>query len=338
MLPFGPSFIRILAMLFVCLAFGSAPHYPEKIKGLAIVGPPKALAYNYIAPIKAVNAGHICIMPYAYGPTEDGGIFFNGISWQWWGESKEGVRELAKNSQANGLKVLLKPHIWMMDGQFTGNYDPGSEAGWNALERSYETYIMEYAWLAQELHVEMFCIGTELHQFVESRPEFWLGLISKVRSVYHGQLTYAGNWDSFNGIPFWNELDLIGLDAYFPLSNKRTPEVQALKKGWSSHFEQIKQLYHRTGKPIAFLEYGYRSMDHATKAPWVSGHHQKVNLEAQRNAYLALYELFWDQPWFLGGYAWKWHLDHEHAGGPANSHFTPQNKPAEQVIRERYAS
>lgn len=333
-----PRPLALLAILLLLFSgFATGGEGLQKIKGVAIVGPPKEISNDFLAPIIALNADHVCIMPYSYGPAKDGGIFYQGLDWQWWGERKDGVRTMVKEAHDKGMKVLLKPHIWMMDGQFTGRYDPGSEDGWKAFERSYETYIMDYAWLAQELDVELFCIGTELHHFVDQRPTYWTALIENVRNVYHGQLTYAGNWDSFEEIPFWNEMDLIGIDAYFPLSTKRTPEVKELKKGWMAHYKQIEKLQHEVQKPVAFLEYGYRSMDRTAEAPWESGKGNKVNLEAQRNAYQALFELFWEKPWFVGGFAWKWHLDHQRAGGPTNTRFTPQNKPAEQVIRKRYS-
>ena len=45
---------------------------------------------------------------------------------------------------------------------------------------------------------------------------------------------------------------------------------------------------------------------------------------------------FWKEPWFAGGFVWKWFHRHEKVGGKDNPMFTPQNKPAENEIRAYY--
>jgi len=333
--------IRLIFILATVLFTVSPPSGEtiEKVKGVALVGPPKQVGSEYLDPIKELNADHVCIIPYAYGPNSEHRIYYKGVDWQWWGERKDGVKSMIDAAHAQDIKVMLKPHLWLQHGAFTGHFEAETEEEWQAFEESYEIYIIEFAWLARETEVEIFCIGTELSRFVEQRTEYWKALIRKVRSIYSGKITYAANWDSFDKIPFWKELDLIGIDAYFPLSESKTPEVAELIKGWRPHFEQIQRVQKKNDRPIIFLEYGYRSIDHAAKKPWDSGRGNKVaNLKAQENAYMALYEMFWDQPWFAGGFLWKWHTDHQRAGGPANTRFTPQNKPAERSIRERYDS
>jgi hypothetical protein len=61
-----------------------------------------------------------------------------------------------------------------------------------------------------------------------------------------------------------------------------------------------------------------------------------VNLDAQKIAYEAIYEKFWSEEWFAGGFLWKWYDYHESAGGMNNKNYTPQNKPAEDAIRSAY--
>ena len=47
-------------------------------------------------------------------------------------------------------------------------------------------------------------------------------------------------------------------------------------------------------------------------------------------------EVAWQEPWFAGGFLWKWFINHPVSGGPLDNRFTPQNKPAQQVIRQYY--
>jgi len=90
-------------------------------------------------------------------------------------------------------------------------------------------------------------------------------------------------------------------------------------------------------KPILFTEYGYRSVDYSGKSPWVSDRSMnQVNLEAQINTTKALFETFWQEDWFAGGFIWKWFINHDASGGLENAMFTPQNKPVEAVLREQY--
>ena len=86
-----------------------------------------------------------------------------------------------------------------------------------------------------------------------------------------------------------------------------------------------------------FTEFGYRSIDYAAKAPWtVDRIEENVNLEAQVNTTKALFEAFWKEDWFAGGFVWKWFINHDKVGGIDNNRFTPQNKPAETLIKEHY--
>ena len=63
-----------------------------------------------------------------------------------------------------------------------------------------------------------------------------------------------------------------------------------------------------------------------------------VNLEAQADATQVIFDEFWKEDWFAGGFVWKWFIHHSNSGGEKDNRFTPQNKPAEKVIRNFYGS
>jgi hypothetical protein len=46
-------------------------------------------------------------------------------------------------------------------------------------------------------------------------------------------LTYAANWDKYDQVSFWDELDFIGIQAYFPLTDQTNPSAEEIKKGWN---------------------------------------------------------------------------------------------------------
>lgn len=258
---------------------------------------------------------------------------------QWYGETAEGAKQYILALHKNKLKVMLKPQLWVWHGKFTGNIKMNSEEDWKILENTYENFILDFAKLAQKNNVEIFCIGTELEQFIKHSPLFWKGLVKKVRAVYKGNITYAANWDEYTKTSFWNELDFIGIDGYFPLSKSKTPTLEELRRAWPKHKMTMKKHADSLNKKILFTEFGYRSVDYAAAKPWeVDYSKTAVNLQAQVNATKVLYDELWKEEWFAGGFIWKWFVNHEKAGGKNDPRFTPQNKPAEETIRAFYGN
>lgn len=330
--------MRGLGVLLICLLqFSCASQRLQKINGVSFVASREKVDQNQIEEILKINANHAAVMPFGFIREINSPDIIFDTDRQWFGETKSGAKQYIQMLQKNGIKVMLKPQIWIWRGEFTGTLKMQTEEDWKKLEASYEDFMLAYAALAEETNIELLCIGTELEQFVENRPEFWKRLIEKVRAVYSGKLTYAANWDEYPRTTFWEDLDFIGIDAYFPLSEERTPTVAQLREGWQKHKYKMTTLSKEKEKPIIFTEYGYRSMDYTAKKPWlVDRNEENVNLLGQVNAKKAIFEEFWGEDWFAGGYVWKWFIAHEKAGGGNDNRFTPQNKPAQEVIRDFY--
>ncbi len=330
--------MRVFIFSIVCiLQWSCASQVDEKINGISFVANKSQVTQEHIDYLLPIHANHAAVMPFGFiGREGTPQVIFN-TDRQWYGETKEGGGQYIDMLHKNGIKVLLKPQIWIRHGEFTGAFKLEKEEDWKAFEASYESFILMYAELAKETNAEIFCIGTELEQFVKHRPAFWKTLIAKVKKIYKGKLTYAANWDEYARVPFWNELDYIGIDAYFPLSEQKTPTVQELKEGWLKWKPTMKAFSVDNKKPILFTEFGYRSMDYTAKKPWlVDRNEEKVNLDGQVNATKAIFDEFWKEDWFAGGYIWKWFIWHDRVGGVDNNRFTPQNKPAQKVIEEFY--
>ncbi len=328
----------ILALLFYSI-FYSCFGQTQKINGVSFVGSPEEITKTHVNPVVAVNATWSAVMPFGYIKSLNApGLVFN-ISGQWWGERKDGARKTIALLQDQGICVMLKPQIWVWRGEFTGHIAMDSETDWKQFENAYEDFILAYAQLAKEMNVEILCIGTELHTFVKERPQFWNRLIAKIKSVYQGNLTYAENWDQFANVPFWNQLDYIGIDAYFPVSTSKTPGIEELRNGWKTHKNKITTLQEEIKQPVLFTEYGYRSVHYTAKMPWDTQNFEgNVDLKAQSNALSALYLEFWHEPWFAGGFLWKWFHNHSSVGGNRDNRFTTQNKPAAEVVKNVYGN
>lgn len=226
----------------------------------------------------------------------------------------------------------MKPHLWVR-GVFTGDLSFSEEEKWDDFNQTYEQYVLHYARLSEKYDVELFCMGTELKTFVKKHELYWNKLIKKIRKVYSGKLVYAANWDNFDKIPFWKELDYIGVDAYFPLSNEKTPVLYSLTSSWEKWWTILRNLSEENAKKIIFTEIGYRSIDYTTRQPWVSYEDfGDENQQAQLLAYQAFFESAKSQPFFEGAFLWKWH-ESTHLPPKGNEKYTFQNKLAEEYIK-----
>jgi hypothetical protein len=309
----------------------------KKIKGLSFVASRDSIGIQHVKPVLKTHSNYVALMPYGFIKELVTPEIIYNTDRQWFGETKLGLLQYAKHFQKEKIRIMVKPHIWVWKGAYTGNIKMESEEDWRHLEDSYRAYILCYAKVAAELQAEIFCIGTELGKFVKDRPKYWQRLIQEIRILYKGKLTYAANWDEFKGVSFWKDLDFIGIDAYFPLSDKKTPTIAEYELGWFRHKQQIIKVQQQFKKPVIFAEFGYRSVDFNGKRPWDSVNIEaSVNLQAQANALQALYNQFWSEAWFAGGFIWKWFHNHTAVGGEKNNRFTPQNKPAEELIKKLY--
>jgi hypothetical protein len=328
--------LKLLILFLIFLQF-SCNSQTRKINGLSFVASRDTIDASHITPVIKAQSNYVALMPYSFiRNIETPKIEFN-TNREWFGESENGLYQYAKEFQKKNIKIMVKPHLWLRRGGFTGDLKPSSEESWKILENSYRDYILTYAKVAEELKAEILCIGTELEKFVANRPKYWHQLIKEIRVIYKGKLTYAANWDEFKRVPFWGEIDFIGVDAYFPLSDKKSPTVEDLELGWQPHKEEILVIQQKFNKPVLFTEFGYRSLDFTGKKPWDSNRVKgNINLQAQVNGLQAIHNQFWKEKWFAGGFIWKWFHRHDEVGGENNNRFTPQNKPAEELIRKLY--
>ncbi|PIB26263.1 glycoside hydrolase family 113 [Maribacter sp. 4G9] len=330
--------MRNLGLLLLCfLQFCCTSKAQKKFNGVSFVASREEAAQPHVDEIIKIHANSAAVMPFGFiRDLTSPNIIFD-TERQWFGETRKGAKQYIELLKKNGLQVMVKPQIWIGGGQFTGTINMKSPEDWKILEASYDKFILNYAELAEETKTPIFCIGTELETFVKNRPEYWNELIDKVRKVYSGKLTYAANWDEYARTPFWKQLDFIGIDAYFPLSESKTPSVEELKLGWQPWKQKISELALQTQRPVLFTEYGYRSMDFTAKKPWlVDRTEEGVNMDGQSNAKKAIFEEFWNEEWFAGGFVWKWFIQHDRSGGEKDNRFTPQNKPSQSIIANYY--
>lgn len=244
-----------------------------------------------------------------------------------------------------GLKVFLKPHVWIQDtksGKWRSDIYPTNEENWKTWSEYYREFILHYASIAEENKVEMFCVGTEFTRLTKEKTDYWTNLIIEVRKIYSGKITYAANWyQEYESITFWDQLDYIGIQAYFPLVQNENPTTQEISKGWKKYLEDIEKISQRFNKKVLFTEMGYKSSADSAVEPWKwfdysEDANNKLSLETQVTCYEGFFDTVWNQDWFAGVHIWQLNALGVEYNGSNNADFTPVGKPAQKLITEKF--
>jgi len=105
----------------------------------------------------------------------------------------------------------------------------------------------------------------------------WVELIRRARELFDGKLTYGANFDNFHEVGFWKELDILGINSYFPLRDHLNRELGDEEKRavfvnrWRQIFDDVRGFRARAGvpeMPVMFTELGYTTKRSSTVQPW----------------------------------------------------------------------
>jgi glycosyl hydrolase family 113 len=286
--------------------------------------------------VKAIGADWVSLTPFAwYRRLDDPSIEMIGDRGRG-AETDDAMRKGAADAHSLGLRVLLKPHLWGHSG-WVGDLAMKSEPDWETFHANYRRFALHYAALAEETRCEAFCMGVELRGSTLTHPAFWRSLAAEIRGAYHGLLVYGANWDAeFDRIEFWDALDEIGVQAFFPIASGPGAAADDLRRGAQRAAERVGALSTKLGKPAVLTEVGFRSVPDAGLRPWVepeTTNEPDDGGASQASCYRAVLEAFWGRPWFRGLYSWKW----ESGGVSDPSDFHVAGKPAEKVLAEWFA-
>jgi hypothetical protein len=263
----------------------------------------------------------IALVPYAMmRPGETSLRWFGSGGW----EPDEGLRTLIAEAHALKMKVLLKPQVWIPRG-FTGDLAfeaPGDRDRWFA---EYARYILHHAALAMQAKADLFCVGTEFVKLRDS-PN-WAPLIAQTRKVYPGPVLYAATQGpEFETLTFWDQLDYIGLNNYYPLPDSHDCAPLVAK---------VEAVARKFRRPVLFTEAGFASLENPHRQPWDETP-RKISLEDQARCYEVLLQAFYSKPWMQGFFFWK--IGTNGFGGPSDGSHTPWGKPAMDVMSRWYRS
>ena len=255
-------------------------------------------------------------------------------------DNRRAVERAVLQAHALGLKVLLVPHLWVESGEWRAKIDPGSDAGWHEWQRSYGKFVVSWAESAERTHVDLLSLGVELRSWVTTtRAPSFVQLAGEVRRHFHGPLTYSGNWDDAAETCIWSAVDVIGINAFFPLTDHDDADAGELRQGGEKVQALVTQLHADTGKPVLFTEMGYTTRPDPAKEPWlwpeaIQG--VTVDQAAQADAYRGLLGPALENPDFGGFFVWRLYADPDDVSQEPELGFSPRGKLAEIPLREAF--
>ncbi len=173
---------------------------------------------------------------------------------------------ILNHAKAKKLTVTLMPIVWLQShGKgWRGKIQPKDWAVW---WRHYHAGIVYFAKIAQETRVDILSIGSELLS-TESQLERWTQTIALAREHFQGRLTYSANWDNYAQPSFWDQLDMIGINAYFDMASTYGDSRGQLKKRWDDIQIQLKAFTEKHHKPLLITELGYPALPTGLTAPY----------------------------------------------------------------------
>lgn len=201
------------------------------------------------------------------------------------GVSNTSAGRLIQEAHKRGIAVMLAPQV--VPGEFdpTWQIRPTSWEAWFSLQptdASYSNWILDWAEFAEENGVEIFSVGNELtpsHRF----KEHWENLVSAVREVYSGTLTYADNYwvfwhnSEYEPFPACSALDLQGVNFYFRGSGdlyagpaRSDPTPDQIYENLANQVDRMLLPFRESscsGIPILITEMGMGPIDGANTRP-----------------------------------------------------------------------
>ncbi len=273
---------------------------------------------------RELGATAIAIVPFLWQAAPDSARLVRGDDM-----TDAELRAAIRAARQVSLQVLVKPHVWV-EGSWAGAVAPASEPDWRSWFAGYQAELTRIARIAAEEGAAILAIGTELTKTVQ-RPE-WNEVIAAARAAFPGALIYvAHNPEEAERVPFWHALDLIGVTLYPPLG--ADADRDAGRIAMRAAAERIDTLASRLDKRVLVAEIGIRSAEGAAAKPWESAEERPAKPDTQLQArVLADWLEILDRPSVTGVLVWRWFTDPA-AGGPQDTDFTVQGKPAEDVLR-----
>lgn len=255
-------------------------------------------------------------------------------------ETEQAMARAVEQAHARGLRVLFVPHLWLESGEWRAEIDLSDPEKAARFAKNYEQFVLFWAKAAEQAGVDLFSVGVELRSWVTtSQAPSFVELITKVRQRYHGPLTYAANWDDAEDTVIWGDLDVIGINAFYPLHWEDNASYAQVEAGGLRVRQQVEELSKRHERSVLFTEFGYTTRKDTEIKPWLWPEQlgQVVaDEQAQERAYEALLNSMKELPGFAGSVIWRMYSDVADMSQEPDWGFSPWGKRAEAQLRRHF--
>jgi hypothetical protein len=308
---------RILAAALAAGLAGLAPVAPSQapadphaeVRGMTVSCPTWGREWGSdamvetMARLKGLGVNWVAIHPYA-GIRADGTVV---MSQRWYAETSWLTRPI-EEAHRLGLKILINPHLahWGSPFSWRGAIAFDADEEWQRFFTSYQDWISHLASICRD--ADGFCVGSELDATVAHEAR-WRSIIAAVRAQVPAPLTYAANWDAYERVSFWDALDVIGVQAYFPLVNHESmPTEEELSAAWESILDRLEDAARVHNRKVLLSELGYNRSAAAARQPWAYQQGGAGAEEVQRRCLRAALSALGRERrrGVVGAFLWKW--------------------------------
>ncbi|MFC4945502.1 glycoside hydrolase family 113 [Pseudonocardia sp. GCM10023141] len=239
-------------------------------------------------------------------------------------------------ARRSGLRVAVRPlldeaNLLQHDARdWRGGLQPVDRNAWYA---SYQDFLGPYLTMAQQHRVDTFMIAAELNS-LQGDPH-WAPMIAQARTLYHGEIGYAANWDAYPQAKAGVPADGVGIDAYPRLGLAAGASAAQMHDAWRAWLDAT-----APGQDVVLYEVGAaaepRMMDNPA-IPNTPG--AALDKTVQRRWFAAACSAARERG-LRGLYWWKLELDDDPAAAdPVDDlHDSFLGRPAEEAIRQCFSA
>ncbi len=243
--------------------------------------------------------------------------------------SDEELYQMISYAKGLGLRVALKPTANCKNGTWRAHInffdeDVPCEPKWGNWFQSYTKFQLHYAEIAQKSGCEMFIAGCEMVQ-TERREKEWRKLITDIRGVFDGLVSYNTDKYQEHNVKWWDAVDVISSSGYYPIQD------------WENQLDRIEKVVRQFNKPFFFAECGCMSTKGANQVPNDWSVRGDIDMKGQADWYHTMFIACAKRDWVQGFAIWDWAWKQYELSQVASQWgYDIYGKPAEEVVAGFY--
>ena len=239
------------------------------------------------------------------------------------------LKKMLNYAHSRGLRTALRPTANCRNGTWRAHInffdeDVVCEPKWHNWFKSYTEFQLHFAKIAQECGCEMFIAGCEMVQ-AQRRDEQWRQLISDIKKVFKGLVSYNTDKYQEHNVSWWDAVDVISSSGYYPIND------------WENQLDRIEAVVKKFDKPFFFAECGCMSTEGSSSVPNNWAAKGGLDLQGQADWYAEMFRACEKRDWVGGFAAWDWcGKQYSPEAALTDKGYEIYCKPAEKVIKDYY--